>query len=122
MRIEIYASDCRAQLKWHRVCRSDKLFQDSSGTLFKSFWSFFRRSANETPKKSKKYFNFIHFLSAKFNFFDASRYFSNCPRGMKKGTLGAPDPDYVHKLCSDIFLSLETRGNSERESAGRGEE
>lgn len=24
----------------------------------------------------------------------------------------APDPDYVHKLCSDIFLSLETRATA----------
>lgn len=35
-------------------------------------------------KPGRKYFNFIHFLSAKFNFFDAKRYFSNCPTGGSK--------------------------------------
>lgn len=58
---------------------SDKLFQDGSDSFLSRFGVFFP-SPNETPKKRKKYFNFIHFLSAKFNFFDASRYFSNCPR------------------------------------------
>lgn len=94
-------------------------FRTAAALFFKSFRSFFRRSANETPKKRKKYFNFIHFLSAKFNFFDASRYFSNCPRGMKKGTLGAPDPDYVHKLCSDIFFELRNEGQQRARVGGQ---